>query len=72
VKWSGAGAPASSRVTVCDAAGRIVRETALRREQREYTWDGRNFRDRDVPSGIYFLRFSAEGRDRVRKVLMIR
>jgi len=52
----------SVRLTVFDATGSLVRVLADRPEApgfRRVTWDGRDWADRLVPSGLYFYRFEA-------------
>lgn len=65
--------PAQVRATVCDVAGRLVRE--LLRGAREpgdhaVPWDLRDARGHPVAPGVYFVRFEAEEQKIVRPVLV--
>jgi len=58
-----AGAATTARVTVLDAAGRVLRtaDVALGAQPTTWTWDGRNSIGRRQPDGAY--RFAVAGRD---------
>jgi len=62
-------------LAVFDAAGRRVSTLLngpLTAGPHSVTWTGLDDRGQRAPSGIFFLRFQADGRSAVRKVLMIR
>lgn len=66
---------ADARLTVHDAAGRLVRtlhDGRLREGLHRLTWNGRDDGGRGVAAGLYFLRLAAEGRVEVRKLALVR
>jgi len=61
-------------ITVHDVSGREVRGIRLRglgAGAHTQVWDGRDDRGRPVPAGVYFLRVSAAGETRLRKLVRI-
>jgi hypothetical protein len=69
--------PAAGRVRlgVYDVQGRCVRELADdRRPAGQYaaTWDGRNGKGTELPSGIYFLRLELAGEATAQKIVLQR
>ncbi len=68
-------ASAHVRVTVVDAAGRVVRtllEGPRAAGTSEVTWDGRDEAGRRVGAGIYFVRANAEGETSSAKITILR
>lgn len=63
-----------ARVAVYDLAGREVRTIGeeIIAGRRTLVWDGRDDHGRDVPSGIYFARLTAEGVDLQTKLVLTR
>ncbi|MCK4680506.1 VCBS repeat-containing protein [bacterium] len=62
-------------LAVFDVSGRLVKTLAdhpRTRGRHEFTWDGRSDRGVPVSSGIYFVRLSAPGGTRTRKLLVLR
>ena len=71
------GVPRAGRVTarVYDVAGRVVR--TIEDSHREagvgvLEWDGTNGDGEAVASGVYFVRVTAAGSDRTRKVVLLK
>jgi choice-of-anchor B domain-containing protein len=63
------------KLTVHDAAGRLVRQLVDRRQDAgDYaaTWDGRDVRGFEAPSGVYFYRLDAEDFTDSRKMLLVK
>ncbi len=63
------------RLTVHDAAGRVVRvlragEAATGPHAAE--WDGRDDAGRAAPAGVYYLRLAADGETRSSRVVLLR
>jgi flagellar hook assembly protein FlgD len=61
-------------LSVFDLSGRVVRRLLDRFAEpgrREVTWDGRDANDARVPAGVYLVRLSAEGRELVRRVIVM-
>jgi hypothetical protein len=62
-------------LTLFDLKGRevavLIRDT-VGPGRIEYAWDGRNSSGDDTASGVYFLRLTAGGTERVRKVVILR
>ncbi len=69
-------APASVRINVYDAAGRLVRTLAAGETfpagRHERAWDGRDEAGRAAAPGFYALRVEAAGLASVRKLLIVR
>jgi hypothetical protein len=67
---------ASVSLRIYDVSGRLLRvldsDAPRTRGEHAVWWDGRDARDRPVPSGIYFVRLDAPGTDRTERVLRIR
>ena len=66
--------PADAHLTVYDIQGRTVRrlvEGARSAGTQSIPWDGRDDRGNLTPTGIYFYRLQAEGREEVRKLIRI-
>lgn len=66
---------ADARLTVHDAAGRLVRvlhDGRLREGPHRLAWNGRDDGGRGVAAGLYFLRLAAEGRVEVHKLALVR
>jgi hypothetical protein len=66
----------AGRVTIdiMDVAGRRVRQLvrgSLPAGTHEITWDGRNDRAQPVRAGFYFARFTADGREQVKRIVRI-
>lgn len=76
LRLPGEAAVSPGLVTVCDAAGRLVR--ALRCDKGQRTpvggvwWDGADEAGRELPAGVYLLRFSTGGEVVRRSVIKIR
>jgi hypothetical protein len=70
------GRPAEVRLRIYDVRGAMVRTLAWGRfpeGSHRVVWDGRDDRRRDVGSGAYFLRLTADGEDLpARKVVLLR
>ena len=69
-------ARASVRISVFDAAGRLVRRladgAATDAGLHELAWDGRDEAGRSVAPGFYAVRVDADGRASTRKMLVVR
>ncbi len=69
------GRTAEVKVEVFDLRGRRVRTLVSGLEtagSHQVSWNGADSSNRQVPSGIYFLRFSSDGRSQSSKVIMLR
>jgi len=67
--------PAPARVTVLDAAGRLVRtltDGPMSAGATQFTWDGRDATGALVASGVYFLRMESPGARTTAKVTRLR
>lgn len=66
----------SARLTFYDVRGRKVRrlegEEELGGGVHGLLWDGRDDRGRELPSGVYFYKLEAGGRERTRKAILVR
>jgi len=63
------------RLSVYDASGRLVRDVAdasFVAGEWFRSWDGHDGLGHEQPSGLYFVRLSAEGRALTRKVVLLR
>ena len=63
------------KLTIHDAAGRLVRRLVdSRQDAGDYasTWDGRDVRGFEAPSGVYFYRLDAEDFTDSRKMLLVK
>jgi flagellar hook assembly protein FlgD len=63
------------KLTIHDAAGRLVRWLVDSRQNAgDYaaTWDGRDVRGFEAPSGVYFYRLDAEDFTDSRKMLLVK
>lgn len=66
---------ASARLTITDAAGRVVRrlgERAYPPGYSEIRWDGRDDRGQQAAAGAYFVRLESGRTEQTRTVLMVR
>ena len=61
-------------LAVYDLRGRVVRhwEGQLAAGDRDFTWDGRDPRGQDLPTGLYFIRLRSGDRTMTRPVLLTR
>lgn len=69
------GAPSPVRISVYNVLGQEVRqlvEDTLQPGVYATSWDGEDEAGRSVKSGVYFVRMTADGFDRVKKVKIIR
>jgi hypothetical protein len=61
---------------IYDASGRLVKsfnlESSVQNIESEVIWDGRDDSHRKLPSGVYFLEFSAGDFSATEKMLLIR
>ena len=67
--------PGSVRLRIHDARGRLVRDLLsgdFAEGPHSRQWDGRDDAGRDMPSGVYFCRSEAAGRQEVRKLVLAR
>ncbi|MBW7996036.1 MAG: T9SS type A sorting domain-containing protein [Candidatus Glassbacteria bacterium] len=67
--------PVMARLAVYDLRGALVRNLLDRTVEpgmHRLEWDGRDQRGRQVSSGVYFLRLSAGGESRVRKMVLLK
>jgi hypothetical protein len=67
--------PGTAALLVVDAAGRVIRRLSERDFPMGYstlTWDGRDDRGREVPSGVYFVRLRTTDAQRTRRMLLTR
>jgi len=67
--------PGQAALRILDLQGRAVRrlvEGRLSAGGRAAVWDGRDDRGRPLPSGIYFARLEAEGKQDRRKLVLMR
>lgn len=70
--------PRAGAVTlrILDVGGRTVRTLAGGETQaagpHEIAWDGRDGAGADLPAGIYFARLQADGRERTRRIALVR
>jgi len=66
----------SASIILYDLQGRAVRRLGGRRvlEEGEHRaiWDGKDDRGRPLPSGVYFYKLRANGRERARKAILMR
>ncbi|MEZ4654323.1 MAG: FlgD immunoglobulin-like domain containing protein [Candidatus Eisenbacteria bacterium] len=63
------------QVDVLDASGRIVRQLVNEEQPKgmhTITWDGTDAHGSRLPSGVYFTRILADGREHTRKMQLIR
>jgi len=63
------------QLEVFDVSGRRVRvleSACLRPGQYQRQWDGRDRTGRALPSGIYFCRLRSDGRNQVRRMMLLR
>jgi hypothetical protein len=68
-------AAADVRLSVYDAAGRLVRvlaEGLFAPGEHEVSWDGRDAAGRPVASGVYFLRLTGPGVAASRKLTLLK
>ena len=67
---------AAVSVDVYDVRGRNLRRLAAGDRETAgahvLEWDGRDAAGRDVPSGVYFVRVTAGGRERAKKITLLR
>jgi len=66
-------AAARARLAIFDASGRrvaVLIDEALPAGPRSVSWDGRDHRGRELPSGVYVARLAA-GRERVERKLVL-
>lgn len=64
-----------ARVTIVDAAGRLVATLAdgvLPAGRHEFTWTGRGAQGAAVPPGVYFARFTGAGLVRTERLVLVR
>jgi flagellar hook assembly protein FlgD len=69
----GTGGPVSLRIF--DVSGRLVRslfEGQQGAAEHRLPWDGRDDAGLQVPSGVYFYRLNAAGKEAVERVVIIR
>jgi len=62
-------------IRIYDVAGRLVKslvDGAQTAGRQTVTWGGRNDRDQALATGIYFVRMTAPGYEKTRKVLMVK
>lgn len=67
--------PGRAELALYDASGRRVRTLVdgwLPSLRRALVWDGRDDRGRALPSGAYFLRLTAPGREETQRLIRIR
>jgi hypothetical protein len=67
--------PANATLEIFDVLGRRVTALAARpfcEGRHSLVWDGRDSSGRQVSQGIYFIRLEAEGRSRIKKIVLIR
>ena len=67
--------PASIRVAIYDASGRVVREIHRRHDVAgtyQVQWDGRDDRGAELPSGVYFYDLRSGGTTAARKMLLLK
>jgi hypothetical protein len=65
---------ASIKLSIMDVGGReiaVLASGVLDAGQHAVSWDGRTRRG-DAPAGVYFVRYRADGRDLVRRILLTR
>jgi hypothetical protein len=68
----------NAEVDIYDLSGRFVKTvwkgtcTGGVQESRKLAWDGSSERGEQVPSGVYFVRYSEGGRSLARKVVLVR
>jgi subtilisin family serine protease len=76
VIWYELPRPALVKLTVHDLNGRVIRsleQDAFKVTGRhEITWDGRDEKNREVPSGVYISRLSADGVHRTGRMTLVR
>ncbi len=66
---------AHTALRVYDVRGRMIRslfDGTREAGRHEATWNGRDSDDLDVPSGVYFLRLTADGQVQSRKAVLLR
>ncbi|MBN2564207.1 MAG: right-handed parallel beta-helix repeat-containing protein, partial [Candidatus Eisenbacteria bacterium] len=63
------------RLSIYDVGGRLVRtlvDGSVEPGLRQFTWNGKDARDRPVAAGVYFARCETDGGDSSRKLVLIR
>jgi hypothetical protein len=71
--YSAGGGPIA--ISVRDVLGRERRSETLHAPNRgvnEYSWDGKDFSGKDLPSGMYFIQIAANHHTAVHKCLMVK
>ena len=59
-------------VAVYNIRGERIHQQVLGSGQRQLSWDGRDLSGRQMPTGVYFIRFSTEQSQVSSKLLLIR
>jgi len=69
------GEPDAAPWALYDAAGRAVRTLVHEKHTAGYhtaVWNGTDAQGRNVPSGIYFIRFKTDDYDRIEKAVLLK
>ena len=71
--WAGA-SNQFPEVAICDGLGRLVQTlpVACMNGRARLNWDGYNQTGRPVPTGLYFVRASAEGQTATQELILVR
>jgi hypothetical protein len=66
----------NSTVSIFDASGRLVKflnpVSSIENQESEVFWNGTDQSNRQLPSGVYFVRINAGGHQETRPVLLVR
>ncbi len=65
----------TGRIDIFDAEGRLIRsftDLASEPSAASIRWDGRDDADRDIPTGVYYVRLSAGADTRIEKAILLK
>jgi len=71
VKFDSRNNAQSTEIKIYDISGRVIKQFNQSLVY-QISWDGRDNSGKPVPSGIYFLKFEADGYKETRKVMLVR
>jgi hypothetical protein len=61
-----------SHITIYDVSGRMVRQYRSMTGDQLISWSGQDEKGRDLPGGIYFVRFTAQNTETTQKVVFLK